>query len=398
MTGHGAGYDDAGLSGVSGLGALDHRESEHFTLDDFTTEDAEMRACLELARVAARTELPILILGESGTGKTLLARAIHNTSPRAAAPFVAFNAAALSDTLVDSQLFGHERGAFTGATRRVKGKFELAHGGTLFIDEIADMATSAQAKILRAVEHGEFERLGSETLQHAVVRLISATHLPIHRFIGSDHFRRDLFYRISGITIHLPPLRERPRDLRALIAAEISNASRLQGRSISALSKVAAERLLAHRWPGNLRELRQVLHTAVALTTGEIIAAESILLGEAAQAEDRELARTPAEESAHGASAGFDLGPRAEEPNTHPGSELLLRTIEQRHIQHVLELTGGNKRRAARLLGLSRSTLDRKLSGGDLGLEADHRRPVRDTAVVGRASMPRGSTPSQQLR
>ena len=151
MTGHGTGNATAGPSAMSGAGSEHGRESEHFTLDDFTTEDAEMRACLELARVAARTELPILILGESGTGKTLLARAIHNSSNRAAAPFIAFNAAALSDTLVDSQLFGHERGAFTGATRRVKGKFELAHGATLFIDEIADMATSAQAKILRAV-------------------------------------------------------------------------------------------------------------------------------------------------------------------------------------------------------------------------------------------------------
>jgi transcriptional regulator with PAS, ATPase and Fis domain len=331
---------------------------EDFTLDDFTSDDAQMRSCLDLARVAARTDLPILILGESGTGKTLLARAIHNSSPRAGAPFVAFNAAALSETLVDSQLFGHERGAFTGATRRVKGKFELAHGGTLFIDEIADMATSAQAKILRAVEHGEFERLGSETLQHAIVRLISATHLPIHRFIGSDHFRRDLFYRISGITIHLPPLRDRPNDLRALIAAEIATASRQQGRSISALSKLAAQRLLAHRWPGNLRELRQVLHTAVALTEGTTIQSEAILLGadEIPPVADGQgtvrAEQTHAEPTVPSLSA--DGGSR---------EDLQLRSVELRHIHRVLEMTGGNKRRAARILGLSRSTLDRKLSG-----------------------------------
>jgi transcriptional regulator with PAS, ATPase and Fis domain len=340
--------------------------SDHFMLDDFTTDDAEMRACLDLARVAARTELPILILGESGTGKTLLARAIHNSSPRSGAPFVAFNAAALSETLVDSQLFGHERGAFTGATRRVKGKFELAHGGTLFIDEIADMATSAQAKILRAVEHGEFERLGSETLQHAVVRLISATHHPIDRFIGSDHFRRDLFYRISGITIHLPPLRERPSDLRALIAAEISTASKQQGRTISALSKTAAERLLAHAWPGNLRELRQVLQTAVALTEGPTIQSGAILLGQTVPDGDHERGggtAADAEREALHADAGLaGVGTNRTDPDDER-HELLLRTIEQRHIHRVLELTGGNKRRAARLLGLSRSTLDRKLSG-----------------------------------
>ncbi|HSJ65998.1 MAG TPA: sigma 54-interacting transcriptional regulator [Gemmatimonadaceae bacterium] len=333
---------------------------EDFTLDDFTSDDAQMRSCLDLARVAARTDLPILILGESGTGKTLLARAIHNSSPRAGAPFVAFNAAALSDTLVDSQLFGHERGAFTGATRRVKGKFELAHGGTLFIDEIADMATSAQAKILRAVEHGEFERLGSETLQHAIVRLISATHLPIHRFIGSDHFRRDLFYRISGITIHLPPLRDRPNDLRALIAAEIASASRQQGRSISALSKLAAQRLLSHRWPGNLRELRQVLHTAVALTEGTTVQSEAILLGadEIPPAADGPAPRKEPATLAEPAVPSLSADGTSRE-------DLRLRSVELRHIHRVLEMTGGNKRRAARLLGLSRSTLDRKLSGGD---------------------------------
>ena len=358
--------------------------AERYTLEDFTTDDPEMRACLEMARVAARTELPILILGESGTGKTLLARAIHNTSPRAGAPFVAFNAAALSETLVDSQLFGHERGAFTGATRRVKGKFELAHGGTLFIDEIADMATSAQAKILRAVEHGEFERLGSETLQNAVVRLISATHLPIHRFIGSDHFRRDLFYRISGITIHLPPLRERPGDLRALIAAEIANASRNQRREITALSKVAAARLFSHPWPGNLRELRQVLHTAVALTEGDTIQSESILLGELEEPthndsaeRDGDAGRTRSSPARHH-SQGHDVSDHFDE------EDLSLRTMELRHIHRVLDLTGGNKRRAARLLGLSRSTLDRKLSGAEGGAAADNL-PGREVVIGDRS-------------
>jgi transcriptional regulator with PAS, ATPase and Fis domain len=183
------------------------------TLDDFHSDDAPMQRCLELARLAARTDLPILVVGESGTGKTLLARAIHNSSRRAAAPFVSFNAAALSDTLLDSQLFGHEKGAFTGADRVVRGKFELAHEGTLFLDEIADMSAAAQAKILRAVEYGQFERLGSEALQVADVRLISATHWPLARLVAADRFRKDLFYRISGITLALPSWRaaRRPR-------------------------------------------------------------------------------------------------------------------------------------------------------------------------------------------
>jgi len=190
------------------------------TLDDFRSCDAPMRQCLELAWRVASTELPILILGESGTGKTMLARAMHNSSSRTGKPFVAFNAAALSETLLDSQLFGHEKGAFTGAHKRIKGKFELAHGGTLFIDEIADMSPPAQAKILRAAEYGEFERLGSEILRKADVRLISATHLTREQLLDLG-FRRDLLFRLGGVTLTIPPLRLRPYDLPFLVAAEV---------------------------------------------------------------------------------------------------------------------------------------------------------------------------------
>ena len=319
------------------------------SLADFASDDAPMRDCLALARTAAATDLPILILGESGTGKTMLARAIHNSSPRAQRAFVSFNAAALSETLLDSQLFGHERGAFTGAERMVKGKFELADHGTLFIDEIADMSLTAQAKILRAVEYGEFERLGGERLQVADVRLISATHLPLARFMAEAQFRKDLFYRISGITLRLPPLRARPNDLRALIAAEIRAAGLQQHKSIVGLSRSAAERLFAYSWPGNLRELKRVIHSAVALATGEIILPDAVLLEE----------MEPVVDAAIGAPA--DL-PRT---NGHANGSLALRDVEQHHIQHVLDLMGGNKRRAARALGLSRSTLDRKLSADE---------------------------------
>ena len=338
-----------------------HDRQARYTLDDLHGVDAAMRRCLDLARVAARTELPILILGESGTGKTMLARAIHNSSRRASASFVAFNAAALSDTLLDSQLFGHERGAFTGASRRVKGKFELADGGTLFIDEIADMTPAAQAKILRAVEYGEFERLGSESLQRADVRLMSATHLPLLSFAEGDHFRRDLFYRVTGLTVTLPALRDRPHDLRALIAAETAAASRAQGKAIIGLSKAAADLLLSHGWPGNVRELKRVIHSAVAMTDGELIPEDAIIL-------DRAMITVAAGESdatVAGAAGGHKItdsdiedgsrGPQA-------GDDLKLSTIELKHIRWVLDRMGGNKRRAARVLGLSRSTLDRKLA------------------------------------
>ena len=167
-----------------------------------------MQACLERARLAARTDLPVLILGESGTGKTILARAIYNSSARAGGPFVSFNAAALSETLIDSQLFGHERGAFTGAQSRVKGKFELADRGTLFLDEIADLSPQGQSKILRAIEYGEFERLGSETLrQSRRSRACRPRTIPPRHWSGNGMLREDLFYRINGVTILVPPLR-----------------------------------------------------------------------------------------------------------------------------------------------------------------------------------------------
>jgi transcriptional regulator with PAS, ATPase and Fis domain len=322
----------------------DRRPDLHATLADFHTDDEAMRTCLHLAAIAARTDLPVLILGETGTGKSLLARTLHNSSKRARAAFVEFNAAALSDTLLDSQLFGHERGAFTGAERRVKGKFELADGGTLFIDEIADMSAVAQAKILRAVEYGEFERLGSEQLLEADVRLVSATHLPITRFLETDHFRKDLFYRVSGITLRLPPLRERPNDLRSLVAREVGAASTAMGREIVGLNRAAADKLMEHSWPGNLRELKRVIHTAVAITEGAVIEEGAVLLE--ATPDEAPVAVAPV---------------RAATPASD--ADLSLRAAESRHIRYVLERVGGNKRRAARVLGLSRSTLDRKLGG-----------------------------------
>ena len=310
-----------------------------FSLEDFHSSDPPMARCLELASVAARTDLPILILGESGTGKTILARAIHNSSTRAKGPFVSFNGAALSDTLLDSQLFGHEKGAFTGAQKSVKGKFELAHGGTLFIDEIADMSPLGQAKILRAVEYGEFERLGSEKLQVADVRLISATHFPLQKFLEADQFRKDLFYRINGLTLTIAPLRERPRDLRSLVAAKIAQAAGKQGKTITGLSAAAADLLFDYRWPGNLRELDRVINAAVAMTPGSVIGVDGVILDASA--------------------FGTPIGEKRDE--TSGNGNASLKAMERRHVHQVLESLGGNKARAAKALGISRSTLDRKL-------------------------------------
>ena len=315
-------------------------ERRDATLDDYVSSDPPMQACLERARLAARTDLPVLILGESGTGKTILARAIRNSSARASGPFVSFNAAALSETLIDSQLFGHERGAFTGAQTSVKGKFELADRGTLFVDEIADLSPQGQSKILRAIEYGEFERLGSDTLRKADVRVLSATHHPAATLV-KERLREDLFHRINGLTIVVPPLRARPKDLRVLIASEIARASQMQGKSIAGLDRAAANRLFAYDWPGNLRELSKVVHTAVALTQKSVIPVTALLFH---------------------ADFETDASPVADHSVRISGAESLrLRDAVHAHIRFVLRHTSGNMRRAARELGIGRETLERKL-------------------------------------
>jgi len=300
-----------------------------------------MQVCLERACLAARTDLPVLILGESGTGKTILARAIHNSFARASRPFVSFNAASLSETLIDSQLFGHERGAFTGAQSRVKGKFELADRGTLFLDEIADLSPQGQSKILRAIEYGEFERLGADTVRRSDVRVLSATHHPAAVLVKDRAFREDLFYRINGVTILVPPLRARQKDLPALVAGEIARASQAQGKSIVGLDRAAADRLLAYEWPGNLRELSKVVHAAVALTTDSVIPVSTLLF-------QSELETDPtAFSDRHGRVASAE--------------SLRLRDAVHAHIRFVLRHTRGNKRHAARELGVGRETLERRL-------------------------------------
>jgi len=324
-----------------------------FKVHDLCTGNQAMQRCLKLAALAAESEVPVLILGETGTGKTLLAQAIHNYSTRAPNKFISFNASAMSDTLLESQLFGHERGAFTGAQKTVKGKFELADSGTLFLDEIADMSPLAQAKILRAVEYGEFERLGSERILQANVRIISATNTSLLERIRQGRFREDLYHRLAGLILLIPPLRQRSEDLPGLIAAELDTQARAAGKKITSIHPVAMERLLHYRWPGNLRELHHTIRTVVLFCNEAQVQPEHIVF-------QPDLSTTAGSPD-NGADTSALAKPISLLPGLPNGEDFSLDGAVQRHIRAVYQHSGRNQRQAARLLAISRARLARHL-------------------------------------
>src|SRR5207244_3375988 len=246
-------------------------------VEQLTTSNAAMARCLRLANLAASSDVPVVLLGETGTGKTLLAHAIHNSSARSRGPFISFNASAMIDTLLESQLFGHEKGAFTGAQQSVKGKFELADGGTLFLDEISEMSPLAQVKILRVLEYGEFERLGSERMLTSNARIICASNSSLRERVRHGKFREDLYQRLNGLTLLIPSLRERLQELPALIAAELKAAGLKEGKNIAAIHPEAMEKLLHHEWRGNLRELSHTVRAMTLFCNGSVILPEHVV-------------------------------------------------------------------------------------------------------------------------
>ncbi len=321
-------------------------------IEDLTTSNEAMARCLQLAALAAKSDVPVVLLGETGTGKTLLAYAIHNSSARAGQPFVAFNASAISDTLLESQLFGHERGAFTGAQQSIKGKFELADGGTLFLDEISEMSPLAQVKILRVLEYGEFERLGSERMLSSNARIICASNCSLRERVRHGKFREDLYQRLNGLTLLIPPLRERVQELPALIAAELKAAGLKEGKNITAIHPEAMEKLLHHEWRGNLRELSHTVRAMTLFCNGSVILPEHVVFPP-----DLEPDRAASE-------TGKLVSVLASNNNErNPGIDLSLVSAVKRHVQFVFEQANQNQRRAAKLLGISRSTLARHLRG-----------------------------------
>jgi DNA-binding NtrC family response regulator len=239
-------------------------------------ESAKMKQAVDLAKKAAVSNATVLLLGESGTGKEIFARAIHKWSEKKDRPFIAINSVGLSKELLESELFGHEQGAFTGAHRRKTGKIELAHGGTIFFDEIGDVSPELQAKLLRFLQEREFERVGGITPVSVDVRIIAATNRNLERFVKEGRFREDLYYRLNVVAIHLPPLRERREDIAVLSQYFLRKHSVAIGRNITAISEEAQRKLETYDWPGNVRELANVIERAVVLGSGPTITLEDV--------------------------------------------------------------------------------------------------------------------------
>jgi two-component system response regulator HydG len=297
-----------------------------------------LRAALEMAGRVAGTSSTVLITGETGTGKELIAGLIHSLSLRVGAPFLPVNCAAIPETLLEAELFGHERGAFTGAERVRVGRFEQADGGTLFLDEIGDMSPATQAKILRVLQDGEFHRLGSTRLRRTDVRIVAATNRDLASAIRARAFREDLFFRLNVIGIHLPPLRERPEDVQALALHFLERFGRDLGRRRSGFTDGALARIRAHDWPGNVRELRNAIERAVLMSDGMRITAEDVAIGPSPP-------------------TGPSADPAAWRPRL-PRGGLPLAAAERALVLEALGRSDHVQKDAARLLGISRRKLN----------------------------------------
>ncbi|MGD8933546.1 MAG: sigma-54 dependent transcriptional regulator [Gammaproteobacteria bacterium] len=306
--------------------------SNNQTFKSLLGRSPAMEAVIRTAQIAAATDVHILIEGETGTGKELLAAEIQASSSRATADFIVVNCAALPVELVESLLFGHERGAFTGAHERKEGYVQKAHKGTLFLDEIGELPLSIQAKLLRFIEHGECQRLGANAIENVDVRIIAATNRNLMQMVDSGDFRQDLFYRLNIVPLQLPPLRERTRDIALLVEHFLQQAAVRNRTQASNFSREALESLKKHDWPGNIRELRNVCEHVSALLPGQRIEPEHLPLNLNVR---RESGAT---------GTRFEL----------PQQGINMESLEIDLIQQALEYSNGNKSKAARLLGLTR--------------------------------------------
>ena len=316
-------------------------------------DDAKLKQVIQQLHRAAGTDATVLLEGESGTGKELFARSLHALSPRAEGPFVAINCAAIPDTLLETELFGHEKGAFTGAAQRKPGRFELAHRGTLFLDEIGDLPLGLQAKILRALEERRFERVGGTQSLHVDVRVVAATNRQLKQAVAARQFREDLYFRLSVFPIGIPTLRERADDIPILATSFVEKFCREMNKKTLALSLAALDELRAYAWPGNVRELQNCIERAVILCEGDAIQPRHLNLSFRA-----------------GAIAPPPVSPWDQIDLSGTMSDVLRRTtaeVERRKIEQAIRDSGNNKQRAADILGVSYKTLLQKLK--DYGIE-----------------------------
>jgi len=316
-----------------------------------------------VGKVAAR-DVSVLITGESGTGKELVARAIHAASKRAASPFVAVNTAAIPRELLESELFGHERGAFTGAIAARVGRFREAHQGTLFLDEIGDMPIDLQAKLLRVLQSGEVTPVGARATEQVDVRIVAATHRDLDTSVREGRFREDLLYRLRVVPLHIPPLRERRDDIALLAEHFVARYSEELGTGRHMLAPAALERLERHDWPGNVRELENSIKRALVLATSEVLTPEDfvfLIAAESGAPDDGDLAsRVERDVAAALASGALDV------------YRLILERVEKPLLEAVLARTDGNQIRAAAILGINRNTLRKKIV--ELGIPLPGRR------------------------
>ncbi len=309
-------------------------------------ESAKMREVVDLIKVIAKTNAPVLITGESGTGKELVAQAIHSRSQRKDKPLIAVSCAAFLESPLESELFGHEEGAFTGAHTQRRGKFEIANGGTLFLDEIGEISASIQVHLLRVLEEGEFARVGSNELIKVNVRIISATNKDIKQAITMGQFREDLYYRLNMVAIELPPLRERKEDIPLLARHFLKRFAVENQKEVIDFSPEATRFLVKYNWPGNVRELENVVGRAVILTNNSYIEVEDL--------HQENLTR-----------AGS------------PSQGEMLKEVERNHILNILTRTRGNYSQAARILGITRATLHNKVRAYGLDVKEMENNPIR---------------------
>ena len=312
-----------------------YKETQNITFDNIVTKSEKMRKIFELAKTVSESEINVLINGETGTGKEILARAIHNNSQRKDGPFVVINCAGIPDTLLESELFGHEKGAFTDASRKKIGKFELARNGTLFLDEVGDLSQNSQPKILRAIEDKRFDRLGGEEPVETNCRIISATNKDLSEEIKNGRFREDLYYRLCETRFLLPSLRERPEDIPLLVNHFIQEFNKKLNKNVEGASDVVQAYLQRYNWPGNIRELKSIIKIGMTLIEHDRMWMEDL---------------------------PFNVEIISEEKRENLGENLSLEENEKNHILSVLSHTQGNKLKAAQLLKISRPTLDRKIS------------------------------------